>query len=229
MRRVAFAFAVGMLWLGCSSTTPSTQDAGIEAGEAGGPCATSADCPSGTECGYPLDGGCSATLRCIATPFQGECKGQPACACDGTSITVCGGAPKPVRSVGYCAAPCGGDACGSGICCEACDVTGYAPPTMGTPATSLGSCTEQELQEFVAACFSATASQTTCDAWLAADAGACGTCVTPVLQTNASWGPFVCATSTSACNPNVGGCVDLVLGDVASEADTGGPGSCGDP
>jgi len=88
-------------------------------------------------------------------------------------------------------------------------------------------CSSQEIDAFVAACFGATTTQTTYNAWQTkeADAGACLGCVF-TLQTSKAWGPLVC-TSTS-CLLNRAGCVDLFLGQVSQETSSGGSGSCGD-
>ena len=222
MRRLAVALALGATWLGCGTTSP---DAGDASDEAGGPCSTNADCPSGSDCAYPIDGGCSASRRCIPKPLE-ACKGMHVCSCTEETLDACGaGASAPVRALGACIE----GNCASGLACEECDVTGYAPLVLGSPVTSLGACTAQQLQDFVVACFGQGGlDQTTCDAWLAGDAGPCEACLAPALESSATWGPFVCPTSTSPCDENAGGCVDLVLGDVASETLQGGAGSCGD-
>lgn len=122
----------------------------------------------------------------------------------------------------------GSAACGSGLACEQCDVSGYSPISQGKPASVLNACTPQQLQDFVTACFSTTSSTNTCQAWEAIDSGACATCLAPVLQSSANWGPFDCATSNSPCGANSGGCVDLVTKTTAAETANGGAGSCGD-
>jgi hypothetical protein len=127
-------------------------------------------------------------------------------------------------------APVGSDAgCTTApVACEVCDVSGYTAPMMGKPAQVLNACTATQLQAFVTACFSSTASSATCTAWAKQDGGACTTCLNPVLQSSANWGPFDCATSSSPCGANSGGCVDLILKAQASEKASGGSGSCGD-
>ena len=129
--------------------------------------------------------------------------------------------------------PDGGDAapgCASGLACENCDVTGYTAVQQGKPVAMPGSCTAAQLQAFVTACFSSTATQNTCTTWTNSqpDGGNCATCLSPVLQSSANWGPFDCATSTSPCGANSGGCVDLVTKTVTAEKGQGGAGSCGD-
>ena len=121
-----------------------------------------------------------------------------------------------------------GPGCASGLACENCDVTGYTAVQQGKPVAMPGSCTAAQLQAFVTACFSSGASQATCTAWSQQDSGACGTCLAPVLQSSANWGPFDCATSSSPCGANSGGCVDLVTNSVSTEKGQGGAGSCGD-
>jgi hypothetical protein len=95
-------------------------------------------------------------------------------------------------------------------------------------AVHVGACTQTELQAFVTACFSSTSSSATCTAWSQQDSGACGSCLAPVLQSQTTWGPFDCQTSSSPCGANSGGCVDLVMNQVSQEGITGGSGSCGD-
>jgi hypothetical protein len=129
----------------------------------------------------------------------------------------------------------GGDT-GNGGCstapvsCEQCDVSGYTVAQMGKPTDVINACNATQLQAFVTACFSSGASTATCSAWAKQDGGACSTCLNPVLQTAANWGPFDCATSSSPCGANSGGCVDLVLGStaIAAEKNNNGAGSCGD-
>ena len=129
-------------------------------------------------------------------------------------------------------APQGNDAgnkCPTAVdACEQCDVSGYTPATMGKPTQVIGACTATQLQAFVAACFSSTASTASCQAWGQQDSGACGKCLNPTLQSATTWGPFDCATSSSPCGANSGGCVDIALAATASEKVGGGAGSCGD-
>lgn len=126
--------------------------------------------------------------------------------------------------------PVDSGACGSGLDCEVCDVTNYSKPTMGTPTTMKGACTSQELSDFATACWSASATQTTCGAWQKAqpDGGTCAVCLAPSLQANATWGPLDCESQTSGCGANSGGCVDLVLKQTSQERVSNGSGSCGD-
>ncbi len=143
---------------------------------------------------------------------------------DAANDGVVGPDVKPKQDSG------GGDSstCTGVVTCEQCDASGYSAPQEGKPTTVVGACTQAELQAFVTACFSTNANTTTCKAWQTQDSGACGTCLNPVLQTSATWGPFDCATSSSPCGANSGGCVDLVLGSTATEKGQGGAGSCGD-
>jgi hypothetical protein len=136
----------------------------------------------------------------------------------------------------------GADAGDAGICgivaCEQCttDAGGFALIAQGTPTAVMNACTQAELQAFVTACFSTDATTSTCAAWnlqdSGADAGVCGTCLAPVVQTSPTWGPFDCVTTGSPCGANSGGCVDIVLGTISQELshqpDGGGTGSCGD-
>ncbi len=66
---------------------------GSPAGDAGGPCTTSAQCAPGEGCGFPQAGGCSATGQCF--PLGPMCNAySPGCACSGQTInTICNGLP----------------------------------------------------------------------------------------------------------------------------------------
>lgn len=219
------ALCAVMVPTSCSSNGAVT-DAGSDA-FVSTPCKSSADCPTGTGCAYPADAGCSATLHCLPAPNPGACKAMPACSCTGTSVSICGGGSSaPVAHVGACEVGCGG-MCGSCLACELCDVSGYTPTPMAAPIASPNACSPMEISDLVAACYGTSSTQQTCDAWQAAetDAGACLGCVF-TLQSASAWGAFVC-TSTS-CSPNMAGCVDLELGQVSQEKQSGGTGSCGD-
>ena len=221
---------VGVLAPGarCGGLIAGGSDGGADASS--GSCASSAECPAGEGCYFPLAQGCSASGQCRP---QVTCKGGPVCTCSDTTTFACvtaGYAPMPLLHTGPC--DDGGivpepPPCGSGVACELCDVSGYTPTPMSQPATMHDACTPTEMANFVTACFSANATQQTCQAWQAAeaDAGSCLGCVF-TLQSAATWGPIVC-TSTS-CSVNTAGCVDLVLQQTAAEKSAGGPGSCGD-
>jgi len=112
------------------------------------------------------------------------------------------------------------------VACELCDVSGYSPPTMGSPIQNIGACTASEISAYVAACF-APGTSATCQAWYAADAGACTTCLTQTVDSATSWGAVTCSDSTH-CGLNQAGCVDLILGTVSAEKVHNGAGSCGD-
>lgn len=117
-------------------------------------------------------------------------------------------------------------ACGSGLACEMCNVSGYSPTVMGAPiGPTSGDCTAQDISDFDTACIASSATQTTCSAWEGTASKACLGCLV-TQQTAAKWGALVC-TSTG-CNFNVQGCVDLALGTVSQEQQAGGSGSCGD-
>ena len=118
--------------------------------------------------------------------------------------------------------------CSSALACEDCSAAiSYQPPMMGVPIATANACTQSELQAFATACFSSGATQQSCAAWQQQDSGACGACLAPASTSSATWGPIDCP-SASACDANVGGCVDLVLGAIADERGQGGTGSCGD-
>ncbi len=159
------------------------------------------------------------------------CGGQ-GCGCNNLAVTQCGSyASAPLASEWSCSdvADSGKPPppCVSSVACEQCDVSGYSPTVMSKPLVELNACTQQEMADFVTACFSSTATQQTCNAWQmsVSDAGPCVSCVL-TLQSSSAWGAFVCTSST--CTTNIGGCVDLVLGEVSQEKKAGGSGSCGD-
>ena len=169
----------------------------------------------------------SAVFSVAALTANG-CSSTPKNGADGGDTGITGLDAKSDKVVNNNDSGGDGAACGSGLACEECNVSGYAPVQMAKPLAVVNACTLTQLQAFVTACFSSGASSSTCTAWEQADSGACGTCLEPVLQTSASWGPFDCATSSSPCGANEGGCVDLVLNTVSTEKSQGGAGSCGD-
>lgn len=213
---------VMMIPAGCSNDGAAT-DGGADAFIS---CASSTDCPTGTECLYPASAGCSATRRCL--PSGGTaCKGALACSCTGVTVGVCnGGAPMPVRSLGACEGGCAASG-GCNYACELTDVSGYTPAPMSAPVASPNACTPTEISDFVAACYGPSATQQTCDGWQAAeaDAGSCLGCVY-TLRSSSAWGPLVCVSTS--CSQNTAGCVDLELGQVSQEKQAGGASSCGD-
>jgi hypothetical protein len=232
--RVGLVRAVALLLF---AVVPLAQCGGrIAGGSDGGPdapvttsCSSGADCPSGQHCFFPIGEGCAATGECHTGSIT-NCKGGVACTCGGeTAAVVCGPpgyATTPVEHTGPCEdatpppPPC------SGLACEMCDTTGFSPPVMSSPLSEYGACSAAQISGFVDACIGPNATAQACAAWQSApDAGACSSCVF-TTQTAAAWGPLVC-TSTM-CEFNVGGCVDLELGTVAAEQAAGGPGSCGD-
>jgi hypothetical protein len=204
-----------------------TSDAGSDA-LAPTTCTTNADCTNGTECLYPTSAGCSATLHCLPPPNAGACKAAPWCACDGTSVSTCStGASKPVDHMGPCAVEAA--TCASGLSCEQCDVSGYAPTPMARVLSAPGACSPSAITSAVSSCFATTATGQTCAAWENAeaqsDAGACVTCVLTNKSASA-WGAMFCLGGV--CKFNNGGCIDLLLGTAAQETSAGGAGSCGD-
>ncbi|HSQ63216.1 MAG TPA: hypothetical protein VLM85_08365 [Polyangiaceae bacterium] len=214
----------------CGGVIAGGSDGGGD-GSSSGSCSTSANCPSGQVCYFPISGGCAATGSC--RPMVACSKGPTACTCNGTTTQACGPAgytPTPVQHMGACGdgdvGP-GPGPCGSGVACELCDVSGYAPTPVSQPATMHNACTPTEMANFATACFSTSATAQTCQAWQTAeaDAGSCLGCVF-TLQSAATWGPLVC--TSSSCIVNTAGCVDVVLQQTAAEKSAGGPGSCGD-
>ena len=182
---------------GCTCGFPS-QDT-PPCGDIGQPC-----CAFGC-----LNGGCNfGPLLAQTACVRGTCEFAP----------LEGGAHDAVADVS--------GVCDSGLACERCNVSPYVPMVMNAPLITSNACTPAELQAFVTACFSGTATTATCLTWSQADTGPCGACLASVVPASAHWGPFVCNGST--CGANTGGCVDLVLGTVADELNQGGLGSCGD-
>lgn len=74
-------------------------------------CTTTADCPSGLVCEFPVPGGCGAQGQCGAAPAT-TCAPEPLCSCTGTTISACvvGGYSTSVASS---AGGCGGDGGGA--------------------------------------------------------------------------------------------------------------------
>jgi hypothetical protein len=71
------------------STSDASMDAAIDAAEAGGPCATTSDCPAGFGCGFLIAQGCSAHGQCLAPPSGANCaSGRVECGCDGAPVYV---------------------------------------------------------------------------------------------------------------------------------------------
>jgi MYXO-CTERM domain-containing protein len=117
-------------------------------------------------------------------------------------------------------------ACGSGLSCEVCNVSGFTPTTMAAPiGPTSGDCTDQDISDFDTACLAASATQSTCSTWESSASKSCLGCLL-TQDTATQWGALVC--NTSGCNFNVQGCVDLALGTVSQEKQAGGSGSCGD-
>jgi hypothetical protein len=212
---VPFAIAAS-----CGGVISGGTDAGSDASST---CSTDSDCPKGDACLFPVNGGCSATRACLLANV--ECKGLPACACDGTDVSACGpGAIKPIAHSGPCEGP--PPSCASGLACEVCDVTAFAPTPQSPPFASINACSSSQIADLVTACLSSSATSATCSTWQSANAGPCAACVvTP--STSMNWGPIVRRSDGSSALDS-GGCVDLTLQEVAQEKATGGSGSCGD-
>ena len=118
---------------------------------------------------------------------------------------------------------------GSGLACEVCDVSGYTPETMNPPiGPDAGACTDNDISGFVTNCADpSTSSQTACTTWESTATPGCSACI--YTQSTASqWGPVVCAPMATTCSYNIGGCLDIQLGEVSEELGSGGTGSCGD-
>jgi hypothetical protein len=83
-------------------------DGGGGAADAAAPCATSQECPTGYECGFPQAEACTAKGTCFASSGVVCQAYSPGCACDGTIVNVvCNGLPggyetKPLRHTGLC-------------------------------------------------------------------------------------------------------------------------------
>jgi hypothetical protein len=117
-------------------------------------------------------------------------------------------------------------ACGSGLSCEMCNVSGFTPTQMAAPIGPTSTdCTDQDISDFDTACLATSATQATCSAWQSGASKSCLGCLL-TQDTSSSWGFLVCNSTT--CSLNVQGCVDEALGTVSSELQAGGAGSCGD-
>ena len=117
-------------------------------------------------------------------------------------------------------------ACQSGLACEVCDVSGFSPTQMAAPiGPTSGDCTDQDISDFDTACLATSATQQSCSAWESSASKSCLGCLL-TQDTASKWGALVC--TTTGCNFNVQGCVDLALGSVSQEKQAGGSGSCGD-
>ncbi len=116
--------------------------------------------------------------------------------------------------------------CVSSLACEQCDVSGYAPTPMAKPlGPNAQACADSDITAFVNACLGASSSASACSTWQGSAPAACESCLF-TQNTAASWGLLVC-TSTG-CDVNIPGCVDLELAQVSQEKQAGGAGSCGD-
>jgi hypothetical protein len=221
MRRVLFLLPF-VVAASCGGVISGSDDGGSDAAST---CSTNADCPNGA-CGYPDKAGCAAHKQCFSPVVA--CKGGAYCACDGTTmLDDCGGrASKPVAHFGSCSD--GGELPppdGCALSCEVCDVTGFTVTPQSTPNQATNACSAQDISSFVTACLSASATQSTCTNWEKSDAGGPGCFACLVTQDiSTKWGPLVC--SQSSCTINVGGCMDIVSGQVVIENGTNG--SCGD-
>ena len=99
---------------------------GGNATDTGGACVTVADCPKGLECGYPSDGGCSATGVCMTIPTAFDAGTERACGCQGQSVTyVASGYTSQAVS-------------GGGVCSDDAGVDAAKEVTVGTDAASDG-------------------------------------------------------------------------------------------
>jgi hypothetical protein len=106
---------------GCDTCQCAPAD---DAGSAGSPCNSDADCATGSLCGFATADACAATGFCFVAPPLGCNAASPGCACDGSVVNiVCNGlpngyAPKPLLHTGLCvdsgSTGGGGDA---GPCC----------------------------------------------------------------------------------------------------------------
>ena len=76
-----------------------------EAGDANGrACISARDCPVAFVCAYPVADACGATGRCLPYATDAGCS-DLACACDGTTVSLCappGYATQPVVALGSC-------------------------------------------------------------------------------------------------------------------------------
>jgi len=222
--RVAILLVPFAIAASCGGTSALVPDSGSDAGNdapAPATCTSDSDCPSGGRCAYSDKGNCGNVMKQCFAP-KSPCVTGVYCACDSrTMFDDCGdGTSKPVKSSGAC--PTGDTA---PIYCELADVTGFSPVQLPKVASATQACSSTDISLFVAACESGTATQESCAAWKTANAGACESCIfTSSLGTTS--GPFIC--DSQGCQPNSGGCVDIVSGELSLETANGGGGSCGE-
>jgi hypothetical protein len=195
MRRVVAPIFVCVILAACGTDGGQTNDAGSP--------------DSGTCCvsGTPQPGSCGPVEAGGWVALGGGCK--QALQFDGRKVKS--GTDAHGCLVWVDDGPCDYDA--APACAPVTDISNYAPDTMKPPRPRANACTLQQIADF-AACWSGDASKCT-----ASDASACAACLSS-QSTDASWGPLVLYGTTPQWN--VGGCVDLILGQVSLEPD-----SCG--
>lgn len=122
----------------------------------------------------------------------------------------------------------GGGGCASGLACEVCTSGVSNTLQMKPPQAHANVCAGTDISAFVAACGS-NGSDMACSTWQMNEMGSAPNCLGCIYSQDgdAKWGVNYCDT-TATCNPNIGGCIDVVLGTVAQEKQAGGAGSCGD-
>jgi len=224
VKRIALVAGLAIV-ASCGTKAPSPEDAGSDVMTDAlsiPSCASDSDCPNGERCAYPDKGGCKAHKQCFV-PTTVACKGGDYCACDDlTMFDDCGGgASKPVAHLGPCAY------CDSSpISCELCDIVGFSTFRVASPLSATQSCSSSEIAAYVAACVGASATPSTCAAWKDSDAGTCAACINTKDVAPLS-GAFICDVN-NRCQPNHGGCIDIVANEVSLEIVNGGSGSCGD-
>ncbi len=120
-----------------------------------------------------------------------------------------------------------GGTCPSGLACEVCD-NGFTPVQMVAPTNHPALCQTADITAYVTAC-GANGNSTTCNAWQTSENTSAPNCLGCVFSANTDtkWGANVCDSSGN-CQPNAGGCTDVVTGLVSQEKQAGGAGSCGD-
>jgi hypothetical protein len=158
------------------------------------------------------DGGADATTSPLdgappdASP-PGDAGAPDAAPFDGSSSGDDGGVP------GDGGPPVDGDTCDAAGQCGPGVVTSapaYVPPA----PTQQGVCTPQQIDDYFNNCFSATASNYSCNAWLSdPDAGVANqTCASCVFtdSTAGAWGPFVYFVQVQNVDFNFGGCMAVL-------------------
>jgi hypothetical protein len=145
--------------------------------------------------------------------------------------TACSGGGQAKTDAGYDASldvsqPKDGATVDAGTCGPV-DVSGYQPAPLTPPnPPHAGKCTSQEVSDY-AQCQAASVTSL-CQQFADGQPGqTCRQCI-ETQSTDPRWGVLVFSGSSGHGRPNIEGCVDDALDQVADEKAGGGTGSCGD-